>query len=209
MQITREIRFSARLIGLACFILGIVAVLAIRFAIYQPPAKIHYHANFAVYINGQRELFKGPAYYAETKLCQAASVETPIERAHLHNNVNSVVHVHDHAVTWGQLFANLNWTLGPDLLEAPDGPVYATNGTAKLHVLLNGQDVTDFSNIANTVIKDQARLLLSYGDETGNVLQQQYQTVPSTAKQYDESTDPSSCGGAEGVSLSDRLHHLF
>ena len=196
-------------IGGACLVLGAAAIVGIRFITYKPADKVHYHANFALYINGQQELFKGPAYYAETKLCQASAVITPIERAHMHDNVNSVVHVHDHAVTWGQFFANINWTLGSDLIESPDGTVYDSNGNSVLHVVLNSKDVTGLSNIANTVIKDQDRLLLSYGVMSVSDLQQQYKAVPATAHKYDVGTDPLSCSGPDTITLHDRLAHLF
>ncbi len=196
-------------IGLACLLLGAAVILGIRFVMYKPPEEVHYHANFALYINGQREAFKGDANYSETEMCAANTAMSPEERAHMHDHVNNVVHVEDHAVTWGQFFANLRFTIGPDMVEVPDGTVYAENGSAKLHVILNGQDLTGLSNISNTVVKDQDRLLISYGDETDAELQHQYTAIPATAHKYDTAPDPKSCSGAKAVTQRDRLRHLF
>lgn len=190
-------------------VLGAVAILAIRFFTYNPP-RVHYHANFAVYINGQRELFKGQQYYQEVAICSSTNdITLPQQRAHMHDGVNSVVHVHDHAVTWGQFFENLGWYVGPDFIETDSGKLYTDNDQSKLHIILNGQDYTGLTPITNMVIKDQDRLLVSYGNEGDAALQQEYKSVPATAHTYDVSKDPASCSGTEKITLSDRLHHLL
>lgn len=192
----------------AGLVLGALAILAIRYFTYSPP-QVHYHANFAVYINGQREAFKGPQYYQEVAVCTTSGITLPQQRAHMHDNINDVIHVHDHAVTWDQFFENLGWYVGPDFVQTADGTMYKADDTNKLHILLNGQDYTDLTPITNMLIKDRDRLLISYGNIDDATLQQEYKTVPSTAKHYDESQDPASCAGSEKVTASDRLHHLF
>jgi hypothetical protein len=190
-------------------ILGALAMLAIRFFTYKP-VQVHYHANFAVYINGQREEFKGAQYYQEVAICSSTnSISIPQQRAHMHDNINSVVHVHDHAVTWGQFFENLGWFVGPSFIQTDSGATYTENGAAKLHILINGQDYTDLTAITNMLIKDKSRLLVSFGDINDQTIQQEYKTVPSTAAKYDAEKDPASCSGAESVTTTDRLHHLF
>ena len=51
-------------VAVGCLLLGAAIILGIRFATYQVAA-VHYHANFALYINGQHEVFKGPQYYSD------------------------------------------------------------------------------------------------------------------------------------------------
>lgn len=190
-------------------LLGVLVVLAIRFVSYSPE-HVHYHANFAVYLNGKREEFKGPQYYQEVAICSATKgVTIPQQRAHMHDNINSAVHVHDHAVTWGQFFENIGWYIGPDFLVIDNGTKYIASETDKLHILIDGQDYTDLTPITNMVIKDQSRLLVSFGNINSNELQTEYKSVPSTAKHYDESKDPASCAGSEKVTVKDRLKHLF
>lgn len=187
---------------------GATIVLGMRFITYAPDEP-HYHANFALYINGQREAFKGAQYYEEETMCAVHASITPMGRAHMHDNINTVVHVEDHAVTWGQFFTNLGWTLGPTFIAAPDGTIYAEQGNSKLNLLLNNQDYTDLGGVANTVIKDHDKLLISYGNESQQTLQHQYATIPSTAHHYDITPDPQTCSGQTTNDIQDRLQHLF
>lgn len=190
-------------------ILGALIILAIRFATYQPPTT-HYHANFAVYLNGVREQFKGPQYYQEVAACSVNGPIQPAQRAHMHDNINSVIHVHDDGVTWDQFFENIGWYLGPNFIQTDSGTMYLENGNNKLNIMLNGQNLTDLTSISNVVIRDRDRLLISFGAIDNQTLQTEYASVPTTAKHYDETSDPASCAGqVQKVTLSDRLHHLF
>jgi hypothetical protein len=193
----------------ASLVAGAVLVFGIRFFTYQPPEEVHYHANFALYLNGQREEFKDAHYYTEVEMCTGDTEDIPTERAHMHDEINNVVHVEDNAVTWGNFFENLGWTLGPNFIAKPDGMVYQAGGNTKLHIMLNGQDYTDLGNMAGRVIKDKDRLLISFGEESNAAVQDQYRAVPTTAEHYDNTPDPASCSGGHGGSMSDRLKHMF
>lgn len=196
-------------LAISCFVLGAAIILGIRFFTYKPDS-VHYHANFAVYINGQQETFKDASYYTEVETCNASGVITPTERVHMHDNVNNVVHVEDHGVTWGQFFQNLGWNIGPDYLATKAGTVYQENGNSKLNLVLNGQNYTDLGGLQNTVIRDQDKLLVSFGDVSRSTLQQEYSAIPGTAKHYDVTPDPASCSGGHGtVTMHDRLVHML
>jgi hypothetical protein len=190
-------------------VLGVLIVLGIRFFSYAPE-HTHYHANFAVYINGKREEFKDPKYYQEVNICSLSTgITSPQQRAHMHEEVNSVVHVHDKAVTWGQFFENIGWTLGPDFIATDNGTIFKDDGTNKLNLILNGQDYTGLSSVWTLVIKDEDRLLVSYGAIDQNILQEEFKSVPATAHEHDISKDPASCAGDEQPTISERLKHLF
>jgi hypothetical protein len=195
-------------LAVGCLILGAAIILGIRFFSYKSD-DVHYHANFTLYLDGQREMFKGAQYYTETEMCSADTSMVPAGRAHMHDNINDVVHVEDSAVTWGQFFENLGWTMGPSMIMKPDGTAYTASGNQKLHVILNGQDFTDLTNMANTVIKDEDKLLISFGDESKAMLMQQYRTVPSSAHHYDVTPDPESCGGHDGSMIHQRFTHML
>lgn len=195
------------LLGLGGILLGAAIVLGIRFATYHEE-KVHYHANFAVYIDGKREEFKNPIYYTDTA-CSLETEMTPQERAHMHDNVNDVVHVEDYAVTWGQFFDNLGWYVGPNFIAKSDGTIYQSNDTAKLNVLINGEDYTGLGALTNRVIGDKDKVLISYGNESQKDLNSQYKTIASTAGKYNTTQDPASCGGSHETTLSERLKHLF
>jgi len=195
-------------IAVVCLLLGAAVVLGIRFATYKVES-VHYHANFALYINGQREELKAASYYTEVETCTLDTAMVPSERAHMHDNVNNVVHVEDHSATWGQFFTNLGWVMGPTFIASPDGTIYSDNGDNKLNLMLNGQDYTGFGGMQNTVIKDTDKLLVSYGNETTASLKQQYNSIPSTAQKYDTTKDPASCSGNHGTTMHDRFVNMM
>lgn len=193
----------------AGLVLASLVILGIRFATYSMP-HTHYHANFAVYINGQREEFKAAHYYEEIAACTVHGTIQPAQRAHMHDEINSVIHVHDDGVTWEQFFNNIGWTLGPNFIQDDQQKLYLEDSTNKLNIVLNGQNLTDLTAINNQVIKDEDRLLISYGNIDNTTLTKEYKTVPATAHHYDITPDPASCAGQmENPSFSERLKHLF
>jgi hypothetical protein len=188
-------------------LLATLVILGIRYTTYSMP-HTHYHANMAVYIDDKREDFKNPQYYEEVALCSMHDKIIPKARVHMHNEENGVIHVHDEAVTWGQFFENIGWYVGPDFIRTPE-KMYIADDTSKLHIMLNGQDLTDLSTITNEVINDKDRLLVSFGDIDAATLQNEYKTVPATAGTYDTRPDPAACSGDESPTVSERLKHLF
>jgi hypothetical protein len=129
----------------------------------------------------------------------------------MHDNVNDVVHIEDEATTWGAFFSNLGWSLGSTGLISPDGTAYTENGEAKLHLILNDKDYTDFGGLQNTVIEDKDRLLVSFGEQGQDAVKKQFGAIPRSASQYDSAKDPASCSGnhSESVTVTERLKHLF
>lgn len=203
--------FGARFtIGTAAFLFGVLLILGIRVAAYTPPKEVHYHANFAVYINGQREEFKALNYYEETVATSCSAPEededTPMSRVHMHGGVNSVVHVEDNRVTWGNFFGVLGWNAGENYLATRDA-VYQTNGQATLTYMLNGKAM---QSIANVTIGDQDKLLVNYGDQSPDQIAQEYQQIQNNALKADQSKDPAACGShAMQATMRERMKHMF
>ena len=104
-------RPNKAVIGITGILIGMLVILGIRFVSYEPPKDVHYHANFAVYVDGKQEQFSNPLLYEEISECSISTEEKPGERAHLHENIKDVVHVEDSAVTWGNFFQNINWNV--------------------------------------------------------------------------------------------------
>ena len=192
-------------IGLAGVLFGALIILGIRVVTYKPD-RVHYHANFSLYINGTRERFVSHAYYEEEgSSCTLDKSITPINRAHMHDLENDIIHVHDSAVSWGNFFENLGWTVTDRLVESPDN-VYLADKHHKVRFILNGQPVT---NITNKVIGDQDRLLVDYGKGSSKELVKEFNGVATTAKQEDEGSDPASCAGSAPTTIGDRMRHMF
>lgn len=194
--------------GLFGVLMGVLLILGIRFVAYKPDVETHYHANFAVYINGERELFSNPLIYEEISSCKVETVEvmTPSERAHLHDEVNDVVHVEDEAVTWGNFFQNIGWHANSRYLDTST-KILENNETSKVTFILNGEEVNDPTS---RVIESKDRLLVSYGSNSKEELQKQYDTIATTAEKYNTTKDPASCsGGHSDGGFKDRMKHLL
>ncbi len=204
---TSELRRPNKaVIGITGVLIGMLLILGIRFVSYQPPKEVHYHANFAVYVDDKQEQFSNPLLYEEISECSISTEKKPGERAHLHENIKDVVHVEDSAVTWGNFFQNINWNVSDKYLDTSDVLLVNTD-TKKVTYILNGEEV---SNIANKVIGDKDRLLVSYGSSTKDEITKQFSTVASSAEKYNVTKDPASCsGGHSEDSIKDRLKHLF
>jgi len=187
-------------------LLGMFIILFIRFIFYVPPKETHYHANFVVFVDGQREQFASPLIYEEISECSSGRVLTADKRAHMHDKINDVVHVEDEVVTWGNFFQNIGWNVGPTYLDTSTALLLA-GGDKKVTYILNG---VKLDSIAGRVIGDKDRLLVSYGNQTNDELNTQYSAVASTAAKYNEEKDPAACSGNHATnSLLDKLNHLF
>lgn len=197
LKVTKQ-ALSAGAIGL---IVGVVGIIAVRVATIKD-THVHYHANFGLYINGQREEFKNFTYYEEVSSCGGNDLDNPKIRVHMHDNINYVVHVHDHAATWGAFFANLGYTLGDSLVKTDAGVFIDGQDDKKLSFLLNGQPITA---VADRTISDDDALLVSYGSEGSTGLKKQYSTILDDAKKYDETADPSACSGARPLTFTEKI----
>lgn len=186
-------------------VLGALVVLGIRFATLKHE-HVHYHANFALYSNGVRDPFKNFTYYEEVASCAGNDVSNPKIRVHMHSNISHVVHVHDNAVTWSHFFSNLGYTVGNDLIKTSDGVYINGQDDKKLQFVLNGETV---QTIANRAIGDRDVLLISYGNEDDAAIKQQYNSIQSDAKHYDETADPAACSGDKTLNFTTRLKNTF
>lgn len=179
------------LVGLG-FLGGLLWLSAMRFFLVQP-TETHYHANFAVFIQGEREQFDEFTYYEEVAACSSEYDSNPKGRVHMHGEVNDVIHVHDERVTYGQFFQNIGWSVGNGFI-ADRNEVYVADSENEVSYILNGEEVP---NIASRVIESTDRLLVSYG-QSGTDFDAQFENVGTTAKEVNGKPDPASCGGLNG-----------
>lgn len=184
------------------FVGGFLWLSGLRLLLIKSP-ETHYHANFAVYINGVREEFKEFTYYEEVSACTSAYADNPKGRVHMHDKVNDVIHVHDRRVTYGNFFQNIGWNVGADYLASLDRAYQTDEGNAVVY-MINGERV---SSIANRVIGNLDRLVVSYGPKDAD-LSAQMASVASSAEEVNKYQDPASCSGIGGAgydSLGSRL----
>lgn len=187
-------------------VIGVLLVFAIRFATYKPEERTHYHANFAVFIEGQQEKFESPFYYEEVTACDLNADAKPEHRTHMHDSKVGLVHVHADAVTWGNFFQNIGWNVGEGYIDTGK-KLYVNDAFKKISFNLNNEKVDE---ISTRVIGDTDKLSISYGDENNDEINQQLKSVPDTAKQANETQDPASCSGDhEEATISDRFKNIF
>jgi hypothetical protein len=191
--------------------IGLLAFVLYRAAVAKDTS-VHYHANFALYINGKQEKFEGPGYYQEVTACNANDHNDVKSHVHLHDNVSHAIHVHAAGRTWGDFFANLGYALGDTVLS--DGRTAYVDGQDgnRLSFMLNGNFET---NIANKVINSEDRLLINYGSEApteaadstsqNRTLVDRYNAVAKDAHKFNATKDPGACSGGHEFGLSDRL----
>lgn len=198
-------------IGLAAltgFLLGVAALAGFRLARDRGPGTTHYHANFALFVNGQRVDLRAPRFMEDVSKCKAdPTQQDAADRVHLHNGDQDVVHVHAPAATWAHLFANLHMALGDRWLVTDQGVLLDGRGGGTLKFVLNGQEVP---GAPERTIRSEDRLLVSYGKESfTNVLQSQYPLVNSNAGEFNLRQDPGSCGAQHADSWPARLRRAL
>ncbi|HSX27326.1 MAG TPA: hypothetical protein VLG25_00940 [Patescibacteria group bacterium] len=186
-------------------ILGAVGVTAIRFAFVKDD-HVHYHANFALYVNGKRDEFKDSSFYEEVAACDIHDADNVKAHVHMHDNNNALVHVHASGITWSDFFNNLGYTLSDKLVKTDRGVYIDGENSNHLAFMLNGQKVT---SLANKVIKSEDVLLINYGQDDNKTLTNRYDAIPRDAHMANTTTDPASCSGSEPLTFTTRLRKSF
>lgn len=188
---------TALLVG---FVIGTLWLVAVRFVSFKDD-RTHYHANFALYVNGQRDEFKSSTFYEETQACSADEVG-PKARVHLHDQKPSVVHVHDEGATWGHLFANIGYGISGEALQTDEDVYIDGQDDNRLRFILNGKPV---DSLANEVIRSEDVVLIDYGDDETSTLQGRYEQINKDAAEYNTKSDPSACSGSKPITFTERL----
>jgi hypothetical protein len=196
---------SLVLLGVVC---GFLLLGAARFLGQSVEHAVHYHANWAVFLDGSRLDLTGDRYMEDIAQCSAdPSHQRPEDRVHMHEKNHEVVHVHASGVTWGHLLANLRFGIGDDYLITDEGARYLTDEERTLKFIVNGVAVR---SIVNRPIGDQDRLLISYGSESEeDVVSSQFAQVAATAATYNVAPDPASCSGQHETGVGERLRQAF
>lgn len=102
----------------AWFLRVVFVILAVglgAFAYSKAEPEVHYHAAFQVYVDGAVVDFSA-TQYMHVEPCgleDEEEEETPehvqLEKAHLHDGVGDVVHVHREGAVWADLFLNVGY----------------------------------------------------------------------------------------------------
>ena len=127
--------------------------------------EVHYHAGFQVYKNDVLQDFSG-FEFMKVEPCSIEGHEEldeaheQLERAHLHDAVGDVVHVHREGATWGDLFQNINVEINPTEVYI-NGELFEGNflsGQISPYdsaVIIEGESVDFEDKLQNAVSRDR------------------------------------------------------
>lgn len=195
--------------GLIGVLVGVLILAGFRYMTVPPPPVTHHHANWAVFVAGERLDLSADRFMEDVSACRTSpDAIRPRDRIHLHDGNDGVVHVHHPASTWGQLLANLGMAAGPDYLFTPDGERHFAGADSTLVFIRNGDHVYDLTNEA---VRSLDRVAISFGTESPDeVVAEQFSQVAHDAAEHNEKADPGACMGShDPESLSSRLRRAF
>lgn len=195
--------------GATGVVVGVLALAGFRYVTVPPPMVTHHHANWAVFVDGERLDLTADRFMEDVAACRTSpDAIRPQDRIHLHEGNHDVVHVHHPASTWGQLLANLGMAAGPDYLFTADGEKHLADGDRRTTFIRNGEHVYD---ITNQPVRSLDRVLISFGSEsTEAIVGEQFSQVGDDAVEHNDRADPSACMGShEPEPFTARLTRAF
>jgi len=138
--------------------------------------EVHEHADFKVYINGTVLDFTLPKYQS--------SEDAPLhEYTHLHDGVGHIIHKHRTGVTVGDFITSLGMQFTRNCFVSDTGEEFCNGEKEALTFFVNGVSNDQFGDYE---LHDLDRILISYGSESGGMIQAQMQSVTDEACIYSE-----------------------
>ena len=118
----------------------------------------HEHASLLVRIFDDKFDFSVPSYQIKSSWI------------HFEESDGTTIHRHASEVTLGYLFDSLNIGIDSECYSFPDGRQFCTNEDYSLKYYLNHQLVDDINDY---VIQDNDRILITFGNETPEQIEEQ------------------------------------
>ena len=118
----------------------------------------HEHASLLVRIFNDKFDFAVPSYQIKSSWI------------HFEESDGTTIHRHASGVTLGYLFDSLNIGIDSECYSFPDGRQFCTNEDYSLKYYLNHQLVNDINDY---VIQDDDRILITFGNETPEQIEEQ------------------------------------
>ena len=118
----------------------------------------HVHASLLVRIFGDKFDFGVPSYQIKSSWI------------HFEESDGTTIHRHASGVTVGYLFDSLNIGMNDECYGFPDGRNFCTNEDYSLKYYINHQIVKDINDY---VFEDGDRILITYGSETPEQIEEQ------------------------------------
>ncbi len=136
--------------------------------------KTHQHADFAVYLSGQKIDFTQAKYQS--------SDEAPLDAdTHLHDGVGTIIHKHRMGITLGYFFQTLGMRFENECFATDDGTRFCATSEKKLMLYVNG---VSNSEMGAYEFSDGDQILITYGD--GSAVNEEINTITDQACIYSE-----------------------
>ncbi len=139
--------------------------------------EVHEHADFKVFLNGNEFNFS-QSKYMSGKINGSNQTKLLSNFVHLHDLDGGVVHKHINGVTMGMLFKTLSMVFNSTCFATDNGRQYCNGQGGKLSMIVNGKKTSAFGDYQ---FGDLDRMLISFGNESGQELQAQYASVSDRA----------------------------
>ena len=124
----------------------------------------HEHASLLVRIFGDKFDFGSPAYQIKNSWI------------HFEDSDGTTIHRHSSGVTLDYLFANIGIGIDNECYKFPDGRQFCTNEDYSLKYFINHEPVKDINDY---VLEDGDRILITYGSETPEQIEEQLMELDS------------------------------
>src|ERR671921_1880273 len=125
---------------------------------YGPVGSAHEHAAFAIKINGKQIDFSQPKYQVQSRLI------------HVEGGDGTTLHRHATGVPFDEFIKSVNMNIENGCFTLDDGNQYCNNEVNKLRFFINGNET---ESINNYVINPNDRLLVLYGNENADQINQE------------------------------------
>ena len=124
----------------------------------------HEHASLLVRIFGDKFDFSSPTYQIKSSWI------------HFEDSDGTTIHRHSSGVTLDYLFANIGIGIDNECYKFPDGRQFCTNEDYSLKYFINHEPVKDINDY---VLEDGDRILITYGSETSEQIEEQLMELDS------------------------------
>ena len=134
----------------------------------------HNHADLNIYVNGERLILAKPENYMKSSFMHLDNSQNPAD-------ANSVLHMHAKKVPLWLFFRSIGMNLTKDSLTLADGQVLKNGNGKTLKFYLDGKRVNELENY---VFQPLDKLLISFGLENDEDVNQQIKTMTNFAKDH-------------------------
>ncbi|MBI2148920.1 hypothetical protein HYU23_04520 [Candidatus Woesearchaeota archaeon] len=142
----------------------------------------HIHADWKIYINGQQLDFTGKDHMTRMKSGSSVSSFIHVDSgAPAPEKTGDVIHMHAKGIPLWIFFESLGMKFNNDCLVLDTGEKYCNNKEKSLKFYVNSQSNNQYENY---VFNDLDKILISYGDETEEEIQQQLSAITDYAKSH-------------------------